>query len=834
MNSILFACALISATSVGSDGATAAEARPQTARGQAQTYMVQRGKISVVLDGSALSTLGWDSVVRSPDDAGTDDQLTTFPIGEDSSMALDALDGVFRSVRGGQIAVPGAIRFHTRERIATAGDLTIEAAPDGRWLVSSHLAEPDGEYVAFELGAVLIDRVSLGSPFRLLADLEVSEALARRMGNPNAARTVIGSLMVEAEIELEGELLAPDDTATAPTEQVELGAVAATAGPDVIVGDLYSPLSFGSVSGISAFSVGTISCNVGDTNLSWVSSTNQHPVIAQNMFRLKDGRFEQIGQSWLKHGFFALTGSLCDTCSPPGTGSLLGVGCSDPYSASLNGSQSNLGPKSEVNASTGFFSYPPSNPSFPATIGRRLQVHNSDLDPILNPGASFYIEGQYVTPDDAAAGNQMNNASYRPITVSGGGASFSIATSGTTLRESPAITAWAAVDPTVLLSEVLVPDEGGLIHVASNATNLGTGSWHYEYAIQNLNSHRSAQSFSVPIDADMTISNIGFHDVDYHSGEPYSGTDWAATVSENTITWSTDDFATDSNANALRWGTLYNFRFDANRAPVNTGDVTIGYFRPGTLSSSQVPVARGPDLFPVDCSGCLEAAAPQPGPDAVAKNRFVSFSYGVVDCPTAMRVTLVDLPPPFDVFNGQSMWIDAPEVRCENSGHDIPPPEGCGPAPGLPSQTFAVAGLRCDAPVYSTDWGLYGAVHLYDDVIVPLGTYEIQAIGLNCDINAGARFSAPLVISNSSWGDLVSSCASTPCGAPDGKVDLVTDTVAILAKFSNAFGAPSSARADLWPAQPDFKVDILDALECLAAFTGLEYPYPAPLDPCLD
>ena len=39
----------------------------------------------------------------------------------------------------------------------------------------------------------------------------------------------------------------------------------------------------------------------------------------------------------------------------------------------------------------------------------------------------------------------------------------------------------------------------GLFILASKVTDLGDGSWHYEYALHNLNSHRSARAFRVPI-----------------------------------------------------------------------------------------------------------------------------------------------------------------------------------------------------------------------------------------------------------------------------------------------------------------------------------------------
>jgi hypothetical protein len=91
----------------------------------------------------------------------------------------------------------------------------------------------------------------------------------------------------------------------------------------------------------------------------------------------------------------------------------------------------------------------------------------------------------------------------------------------------------------------------------------------------------------------VTVANEGFHDVDYHSGEPFDGTDWPAASDGDGITWATVPYEVNPDANALRWGTLYNFRFDANFPP-GGGEVTVGLFRPGTpgevQASTVVPV----------------------------------------------------------------------------------------------------------------------------------------------------------------------------------------------------------------------------------------------------
>ncbi len=387
------------------------------------------------------------------------------------------------------------------------------------------------------------------------------------------------------------------------------GGIAGGIGPDVIVGALPNMQRFGTVGGITAYSVATTSCNIGDEVLEWYANTNKHPVIAQNLFRVRNGRIEQIGLGWLKHGFCALQQNLCGPCTPAGGGcpSLLGVGCSDPYSSSLNGQQSNLGPRSQVNASTGVFPYPFSAPPAPATLGRRIQVANTDLQPSLNPGARWFVEGMYISPDDAAAGNSANNASYREVTVgslqSGG---YNLNTTGPTFQQQPAIYAWQQVIPTVTIVPVDVPGDGRFL-VGYLVTDNGDGTYRYEYAIQNITSDRSGGSLFIPRGAGAAISDLGFRHIDHHSGEPYSTSPWEITVEDERIVWSTSStFQEDPNANALRWGTLYNFWFTSD-APPEPATGTLGFFKTsGSIGfGGMAPIGEIPVNADVDGDGLV-------------------------------------------------------------------------------------------------------------------------------------------------------------------------------------------------------------------------------------
>ena len=375
-----------------------------------------------------------------------------------------------------------------------------------------------------------------------------------------------------------------------PAYAVQLDCNAPNAGPDLVVGELSNFVTWGQVGSTVGYSIMKSTCNFGDTPANFFGSTSSHALFTDNLYRLHGGRFEQIGMSWVQHAYGASAESVCCTCQPPGGLETLGVGCAVTYGAAISGDQAGfggfggLGPRSEVNASSGAFPFPYSTQGQSGdAIYKRLQVAEEDLNPLMYAGALYFGESQTVAADDAAAGRNTNNASYRPVNVLFGPSTPNLAFFGATERGDPALLAWKAHDPNVHVSIIDVPGDGRFL-CASLVQAVTPTTWRYEYAVQNLSSHRAAGRFAVPIPAGAFPSNIGFHDVDAHSGEVYDSTDWNAQVLSDRIEWTTDSFATDPNANALRFGTLYNFRFDV-AAPGAIGDVSLGLFRPGAPNS---------------------------------------------------------------------------------------------------------------------------------------------------------------------------------------------------------------------------------------------------------
>ena len=300
-----------------------------------------------------------------------------------------------------------------------------------------------------------------------------------------------------------------------------------------------------------------------------------------NLYRLLDNRMTQIGQSWGKHGFVALQENVCGFgCQANPTGQGLGIGCSDPY-----GPQTNLGPRLGsrrlVNPVNGLYDGQTAmqelnafRPTAPTDHG--LQVRESDL---AVPGARYFVEGHYIASDDATAGNGNNNVSHMEVTVTRDAAGNFIFTNTQpgprpTVRELPAIRAWPYADFAVHDSW---PEDGRVI-VANRALRNARTSYRYEYAVYNMNSERGVRSFTVPVGA-TAITKVGSSAVFSH-GEPFANDVWEAVVENGRITWSTKTFEGDQNANAIRWGTTYNFWFEAAAPPIQV-DAVLGRFKPG-------------------------------------------------------------------------------------------------------------------------------------------------------------------------------------------------------------------------------------------------------------
>lgn len=484
--------------------------------------------------------------------------------------------------------------------------------------IEGHLAEynPAKQHLNINSGRILI-----------------SKEFAQQMGRPSEAGTFIGNIDINANLRaievtnlVDGEI----QSNVLPAGSGAGENAGTRPGPDVVVGDVFGLSQFGSSGTKVGLALGTTSCNYGTENLNWFAlPNNDHPVIPQNLYRMSsDGtRFEQIGQSQVKHAFTALTQNLCGLgCNGTG-GSRLGSGCSDPYSAGLNAGP-NLGAKAWINPFTGDYPRGDSGTSPNTHSGHshdgtshRILTEMNDLSTQMNVGARYFAEGQYVTPHEyqwcqsnPGQCNMNNNISYREYSVSGVNSPFSFSPVGSTVRETAAIEAWTGATTARIQPD---PANDGIGTVAYKVTETSPGVWHYEYAVYNQNIDRAIQSFSIPLGNGVSLTNVGFHSPPQHPGtlndgtlndEGFSEAPWSQSQTASNMTWSSETFAQNQNANAIRWGSMYNFRFDST-SPPQTTNATVGFFKTGSPITVQVQGPSGPAVALASVSGRVTTAS---------------------------------------------------------------------------------------------------------------------------------------------------------------------------------------------------------------------------------
>ena len=578
--------------------------------GTRERMVVVNGNVTMDLDLNRLK--GISSVAED-----SKRESVRFDVAPNSFFTILAFNGALRGALPGSMElIGGPSAIFPGPLGASANQLILERLPS-----ESHfeLVIRDGKtgFVFFNIEGHLYKYDAAARSLSIHGGrLLISEEFANKLGRPADATAVVGEIAIAVKVDpIEVTTYVNGATKSAVLPPRKGGAPDApqgggVPGPDIIVGTMSGLQQFGSTTDHVGLATGATSCNNGDQLFHFYLLPNHdHSVVSQNFYRMSGGasgtdRFEQLGHSWNKHVFGAAQENGCGFgCTPYEDGQEeLGVGCSDPYAASQNAEQDNtpfgaLGSRAWINPFTGAFptSPRPENHTGHAHSGtsHRIVVAKNDLNTTMNTGATYYLEVQYDSPQEYAwcqshptECNMYNNASYRRYNVSGT-TNFTFAAVGSAVRMTPATGAWTGATSATIEPE---PGVDGRAFVVYKVTNPSAGVWHYEYAIHNQNLDRSIQSFSIPLGNGITLSNVGFRAPPNHPGFPNDGTvgnagfsnaAWTSNVASDAVSWNTETFAQNPNANAIRFGTLYNFRFDSNRPP-QAVNATIGFLKTGT------------------------------------------------------------------------------------------------------------------------------------------------------------------------------------------------------------------------------------------------------------
>lgn len=327
-------------------------------------------------------------------------------------------------------------------------------------------------------------------------------------------------------------------------------------------------------------------CNPGSVNIPWFAAMQpNHPKFGFLVVRIADDKIEQINEwSFCKHAFTSVNvNGSCGSCVNPGTGSLMGLNCSDTYGPGNNASRTWLGPPEEIDPWLGTWdpvgSYfdigDPSQAGYPApadgvrslsqsifdNVDNRVTIDEVDL---LTPNASYYYGLQLIHEGEAVA-NRDDNLAHRGFNPNWNGSSWSFPNNGQGQQYGSILDRWQGAD----VDSGSNGNDDGRFFVGVKATPIGAGVYHYEYAVHNVDSSRGGSSFSMPVDAGATVSNFSFGDIDNDSSN-----DWTGQRVGNEIVFAAP------NGNPLEWNTIYNFGFDVDFAP-GSGLCSIDAARPG-------------------------------------------------------------------------------------------------------------------------------------------------------------------------------------------------------------------------------------------------------------
>jgi hypothetical protein len=339
--------------------------------------------------------------------------------------------------------------------------------------------------------------------------------------------------------------------------------------------------------GEAGMSMLNLMCNPGTVQIPWQAAMQpNHPKFGFLIVRENNGRMEQISdRSYVKHAFVSTNGSgVCGTCQSTGGlgGTVMGINCSDTYGAGNNGDRQWLGPAEEIDPWLGTWnpvgSYfdrgdpdvgSPNNhdglrsPGYSGSdpVYNRVAVKESDLN---IAGAQYYY-GIHLVHQGEAVANRGDNLASRGFTPAWSGSGWSFNNNAVGQVWGSILQHWSGAS---LNSGGNMPDDGRFF-VAAKVTTLGPNSYHYEYAVHNVDNSRGGASFRIPLAPGAVVQNTGFRDID---ANPLN--DWTVSQTATELAFSV------TGTNALNWNMIFNCWFDCS-VPPGAGSMTIDEARIG-------------------------------------------------------------------------------------------------------------------------------------------------------------------------------------------------------------------------------------------------------------
>jgi hypothetical protein len=363
-------------------------------------------------------------------------------------------------------------------------------------------------------------------------------------------------------------------------------------GPDVIVGEIagFSGTKGTAPTPISNLLVTTISCNAGDVSVNWQRLPDaHHPVITWNLYKLADGVLTQVGQSGVKHAFYAEQESgvcpwKCDAEPVLGGGKRLGPGCADPYGGALMLAPQYSGGRGAINPSTGAID------TLHATSPGPWALAAFDQD-LGTSGARYFVEAQYIAADDSAALNGLNNVSFQEVTIGTdvhNPTLWHIPAVGKTHRGCPALLAWDGASVTA--SDGL---GDGRVLIGLETRKVADGRYRVDVAVYNMNSDLGVRAISVPTSGfTVDASKVGFI-AHFPVLEAGSHDAWKSELAPGAVTWSTVSATENPTTNAIRWGQMFNVWFEATAGtPPTIPQISITPFKGGG-GAKLIPLTGG-------------------------------------------------------------------------------------------------------------------------------------------------------------------------------------------------------------------------------------------------